>query len=286
MGGSALSTPAGGPARVRFMSHMGRPPLLRASRIFFVLGTIALVLLIAYIGSAAFYATRVTSPGTAQESAHLLPGQVLQVAATVNVSNPGPFSIAGLTLAGAIAFPNGTTWGTGTSRAVTLDGGSTEPITIAVNLFLPSLLATDRALLTEDASLPFLVWVNGTYASVVGVALEYNATYPWGAPFANLTVGFGSPAPLANGTVALPVAIDFSNDAPVDLVGTTTVAVNAGDGSPCGGLYLPIYAPAHAPFATTATMYVPAGCSLAGATYHVTWSGLGATLSLPGGRLP
>jgi hypothetical protein len=268
------------------MARSGRPPLLRASRACFALGAVALVVLVLYIGSAAYYATRVTSPGTAEESARVLPGQILQVGATVNLSNPGPFPISGLTLAGTIELPNGSAWGTGSSPPVSLTGGSTLPVTLAVNLFLPMLAGASDALLVNSSDLPFQVWVNGTYAALVGVALEYNASYHWGAPFAGLNVGFGSPTAYPNGTFAIPATVAFTNDAPIGLDGNATVSIVSTTGQVCGGLFLPVHAPSHAPYQGSATMYLPSGCSLSGAAYHLAWSGMGFSVSLPGGTLP
>jgi hypothetical protein len=267
------------------MARYRLPPLLRGSRAFFLLGTIALVVLILYVGSAVYYATRVSSPGTASETETVLPGDILQVNATVNVSNPGPFPIAGLTLAGILDDANGSFLASGTSAPVTLVGGSAGPVTLGVHLYLPSILDRAEPLLTQSAKLPFYVWVNGTYASLVGVGLGYNGTYDWGAPFQGLNASFAAPSVLANGTIALPVSLFFSNEAPLDLAGTATVVVSGPDGAPCGHITLPISVPTQTSYDETNTAYLSEGCSPSGGSYSVSYVGNGMDLTLPGGTL-
>jgi hypothetical protein len=165
-------------------------------------------------------------------------------------------------------------------------GGSVGAVTLGVNLSLPSILVRAEPLLTHSAKLPFFVWVNGTYASLVGVGLGYNGTYDWGAPFQGLNASFGSPSVLANGTLALPVTLDFSNEAPLELAGTATVVVTSAGGVPCGHLSAPISVPTKSSYDATNTAYLSDGCSPSGATYSVSYLGNGMDLTLPGGALP
>lgn len=262
-----------------------RPPLVRAARWVFALGTIALLLLVVYIGAAVYYAREIATPGTHSTNAGVVGGDALRVTTSFNLSNPGPFSITGLTIVGFLDYPNGTFWLEGGTPSTNLSGGSVSSVNIRFELPLGSLAGTS-GLLVNDSALPLQYWVNATYASLVSIALASSTTYHWGAPFYGLNVSFGTPTLAPNGTLGLPLTVAFANHAPVHLVGTAVLTLRSSDGSFCTDASFPVDAPNGAAYRDQQTVYLPSGCHLSGGSYSGTWTGSGLSLAVPGGRIP
>ncbi|HEV2317019.1 MAG TPA: hypothetical protein VGV89_05545 [Thermoplasmata archaeon] len=266
------------------MTGTRRPLSLRLARVFFLIGTVVLVVLLLYVAAAVVYASQVTNSGTSGTSVTTGPGDTLEIRSGFNVSDPGPFAISHLTIVSHLAHPDGTPWLAGRSGAVDIPGGSVRTLTISLPIALEDLGAS-RSLLVNDSSLPWMVWVNATYAGLVGIALSSNSTYAWGAPFHGFNASFSAPARLPNGTWVENATFSFSNHSPLDLAGNLTLTAHAAGGAACGSVRVPVDAPSQATYQSSPTVYLPSGnsCSPAGGTYSATWTGMGLSFDLPTG---
>jgi hypothetical protein len=267
------------------MTRARTPWLLRWGRLCFVLGTVVLVVGILYLAAAVYYATQVSSPGGSSTTVSVGSPTAVELAEQFNLSNPGPFPIQGLTAQAVLRIPNDTAPLLAASSPLTLPGGTTATVRLALTLALTSSRPL-ASLLVNDSRLPYSVWINATYAGFVGVALATSSGWDWGAPFANLTVEPGTPRALANGTLEVPFSIDFSDHAPFGLNGTFRLALYDAGGSLCGTLAVPVSVAHRAAFAATTSAFVPPGCAAPGEAYSASWTGSGLALPLPGGVLP
>jgi hypothetical protein len=265
---------------------MRTPWSLRLSRVVTVLGVVAFVLVIGYVAGAVYYATQVTSPGHAQRSVEVRPGDILALATTFNLSDPGPYPIEGLTLVTHLGIADGTAWLSDRSGPVGLVGGETRAITVNFTVALSGLSPALYPLLVNDSSLPLELWVNGTYARLAHVGLDLRSTYAWGAPFEGARLSAGAPSTEPNGTLAVPVTLSFANHAAFDLAGTLSAGLRSANGSSCATVDWPVSTNAGASYETTETVYLAPSCSVRGGDYTAAWTGSGLSFALPGGHLP
>jgi hypothetical protein len=261
------------------------PISLAVGRLFFVLGTIFLLFLVAYVGVAAYYATKVNPAGGTHTQLAVVGGNQLALASSVNLSDPGPFAISGLTVTAHLAHPDSTPWLSTASTPIDLAGGGTG--TLVVRLLIPVAdLVSSATLLFNDSNLPYNLTLNATYASLVSISIRSAGVYHWGAPFYHLNSTFGTPSRQPNGSVVIPVTVSFTNHAPIDLAGSLTVTFRDPSGAGCGTLIYPIQAAAGANFRQTTNVDLPAGCASSGGSYSAVWAGSGLVIPLGGGRLP
>jgi hypothetical protein len=265
---------------------MRTPWPLRLSRVVSVLGIVAFLLVLGYVAGAVYYATQVTSPGQAQRSVEVRPGDILAVSTTFNLSDPGPYPIEGLTLVTYLGLSNGTAWLSDRSGPVGLVGGETRAVTVNFTFSLSGLSPALYPLLVNDSSLPLELWVNGTYARLAHVGLDLRSTYAWGAPFEGARLVAGAPSTEPNGTLAVPVTLSFANHASFDLAGTFSAGLRSANGSSCAAVDWPVSTSAGGSYQATETVYLAPSCSVQGGEYTADWTGSGLAFALPGGHLP
>lgn len=261
------------------------PPALRWSRVVGALAVVVFLLFLAYVGSAAYYALRVTAPNDGTTQVSVVSGDRLLVEHDYNLSNPGPYPVQDLVLTTHIAFPNGTPWFGERSVPLTLGGGTTTHVPLEFSFPLTNPSPGEANLLTQDASLPAELWVNGTYAYFVEVGLDERSTFAWGAPFENLTVTAAASSPNANGTDSVTVSLTFSNHASIGLNGTLAVSF-PGTGPSCAGPTFSVLVSPGSRFAEQAVAVVPAGCVAGTGGYLAEFHGGGLSLELRGGLSP
>ncbi len=265
-----------------------RPPgLYRWSRLFRRLSTLAVVVVVTVSALAVYSATQVRpAPGAAGGLTQLLlPNGTVELGATFNLSNPGPFAFTHLRLVAVVSFPGAGLLAVGGTPDSTIAGASTGvvPLTIFIPMATSPVGAT---LLTHDAALPVDLWLNTTYAGLASAAIRAATNFTWGAPFAQFNATPGPPAPQPNGTLQVPVEITFSDHAVFGDVGTITVRVVSSAGVTCATSSLPIATPAGAAFAQGLSFYLGAGCDPSGGQLLVSYDGPGISAAFPPEALP
>ncbi|MGI0052851.1 MAG: hypothetical protein ACRECR_01135 [Thermoplasmata archaeon] len=258
---------------------------LRVGRLFRILGTMLLVGLLLYVGSAVYYARELATPNNIVQSVSVAPGNAVEISSSYNLTDPGPYPIAGLTLVSHLGLPNSSEFWEAGSAPIDLPGYGTA--VIGMSFLLPVGAGEPaEALLTENAALPFDIWVNGTYADLAGVSIYSGQVYDWGAPFSGYRLSVGAPATNPNGTTDVPFGIEFTNNGSFSLDGRISITLLSAGGTFCADAASPVSAGPGSSVDAAGTTYLPSGCSVNGGTYTVEWSGSGLETNLPGGPIP
>jgi hypothetical protein len=261
------------------------PPLWRAGRILRRLGLVAVVFFVLFVVSAVYFATEV-HPDLSEVShprRTIAGNNTLELTAPVNLSNPGIYSLTGVSVSTEARLVDGTLLATGGSPTMTIAPGAS--VTIPISIFLP-LKVEDGTLLTHDQQLPVTTWANATYASIFTVRLEIQSNQSWGAPFFGFNATPGTPSLQSNGSVLESVAIQFQNHASFDIVGLLALTILSSAGSTCSATQLDVNAPAGQGYSQNANFYLSSGCNPAGGSVEATYSGGGLTYAFPPEAIP
>ncbi|MHB8351636.1 MAG: hypothetical protein ACYDFT_02945 [Thermoplasmata archaeon] len=259
---------------------------LRIGQILRLLGTLLLVAFLIYVGSAVYYAFQISAPSGQTPSVVVGSGNSFQISSTYNLTDPGPYTISGLTLASHLNLPNLSVPIDSITSPVTLPGFGSAQVVLSFRIPLDGAFGIYGPLLVNSSSLPLEIWVNASYAHLAGISIFTQRTLSWGAPFSGLVVSFQPPKSEPNGTVALLVATSFLDRSPLGLDGTLTVSVQPAAGRPCATIEQSVHVAAGSPFSDGTTAYLPSGCSPGGGSYSIVWAGSGFEAGLPAGRVP
>jgi hypothetical protein len=138
-----------------------------------------------------------------------------------SINNSGYYEIADLNLTTRVTDPNGTVLDQTETFVPSIPRGTNVNATHTIPIDLDTILSMDHVpLLLNDSEFNVEIFVGLNFARTVPVQLSTNATIPWGAPFANFTIGRITVS-LHNSTheeASIPVS--FENHAILDLTGT------------------------------------------------------------------
>ena len=262
-----------------------RPPLYRLSRAIRLVGILVLVAVLLYTAAAAVSAAelRPSDVGHGGTTTSVLANGTIEVAAAINLTNPGYFPINAISIAADVHLANGTRLGAGSSPPVAVAPGATARIPITFLLPL-DFLGSESALLTHDAQLPGEYWVNVTYASLFTAEVEVANNLSWGAPFFGLNVTVGTPTGGSNGSLTFPAHVVFDNHARFGASGTLTFHFAAPGGATCGQGSVPVSDPAGAH--VDQTVNVTTTCDPAGGTLYASFTGAPWTVAFPPEPIP
>ncbi|HEY6238684.1 MAG TPA: hypothetical protein VIZ68_05820 [Thermoplasmata archaeon] len=264
-----------------------RPPrLYRLSRAFNRAGTIALVLILLFVGVAAYSASQLRphiDTSSTSSGFSLAANGSVHLTTSLNLSNPGYFSIAPITVQLQLRYPDGSLLALGGSPTVAVDPGGTG--VVPISLWIPLSSAT-ASLLTNDQNLTTNIWANLTYASVFQLRLDALQNLSWGAPFEAFNATLGTPAPQSNGTVLVPVTITFRNDASFDVVGTLTVELDNSAGTSCSTSTVAIDAPKGTQYDQTDSVFLSGSCNPSGGSLLISYQGNGISYTFPREAIP
>ncbi|MCI4318611.1 MAG: hypothetical protein L3K23_00540 [Thermoplasmata archaeon] len=263
------------------------PPLYRASRAFWRLSTIALVLFVVFLGSAVYSAAslRPSSASAGPVSIASIGNDSFRVTALVNLTNPGFYPITDLKLEAHVREANGAELASGSSPWSDIPAGTTASILLRFQVDLATVPGA-RSLLTHDTSLPSYVRLQATYASVFKIVVDAPTNLSWGAPLAGLNITPAAPVAQPNGSVLDLVRVNFTNDARFDLTGSFDVRVLDAAGVACGAGSLAANVPAHAGFNRTMQVDLASGCNPQGGSVVAAFAGPSVYLVLPPEPLP
>jgi hypothetical protein len=269
--------------------------LYRLAQVLRVLAILALVFLVLFLATVAFSAVEL-GEGIAKQSGsihHSISAELIGTAILVNVTFPIPnhgyYNVRDLTL--VAIFTNQTIQSTPlavtTGGPANIPGHGTGNVTLLTEFDLAD--PAGPFLLENDAVIQGTLFLNASYALVVPVNLIVGFSYNWGAPFSDLTYSTGTPVPESNGTVAIPVTINFVNQTPgLSLTGAVAVTVTQPNGTLCTRQTFPV-SMHPGPLTWAYTFYAPETCSFSGDTITSVFTSPGPppfSVNLPTETIP
>ncbi len=261
------------------------PALWRAARILRILGYVALVAIVVFVGSAIYFAAHARptiDPGL--DSATLIASNsTVELTVGLNISNPGAYSITGVGISAQVRLPNGALVAQGGSSSVTVAPYTTA--TLPVHVWV-SLTAGGDILLTQDLQLRDSFWANATFASLFTLQVNDTQNRDWGAPFYQFNATAGAPVIEGNGTVQVPVTLTWQDNAPFAETGTVLLQVFSAAHQSCGASTLPVDVPSDSPADLSTSFYFSSGCDPSGGTVVATFTGDGLTYAFPPQGIP
>ncbi len=272
--------------------RVDRPPprLYRTARLFRRLSTVVLVVALVFVASVVYSGAELarSSPQTGGYTAGFAANDTVSVSGSLVLSNPGFYPMNGLSFEFHVLNASGGPLGDARSAPFDLAPGATTALPL--ELYLPiSASGPAASLLVRDQTLHVELWGNATYAYLFPISVHFEQNRSWGAPFSGFSATLGAPASV-NGSVAVPVTIDFSNHAPDPEPGALDVLVLSSTGASCGGATFSFgSAPGVTPgasYSQTQTVAIAAGCSLQGGTIVATYVGPLASIPLPPEAIP
>jgi hypothetical protein len=263
-----------------------KPALYRLSRLVRLLSTLAVVGIVVYVAFAAYsavvYHPNGSTPSGNSSTTTFSSGSAIETT-SIQLSNPGYFSLSSLTLDSTVRFANGTFLSTASSPPVTI--GPHSNATIPITLIVP-LSGASVSLLTRDAQLNVTTQLSAVYASLFSLQVGIVNNFSWGAPFNGLSVKTGAPFVDPNGTTEIPVSANWTNDASISESGTLTITVVTAAGTLCGSGSAPVNVPSKSAGLVSTNVSSSSGCNPSGGQVELTFTGPGLSFTLPPQRIP
>lgn len=266
--------------------QVAKPPTLyRVSRLVARIGVVVAIVIVAYIALTIYSASQIRVGSGGGTPSATVSQNIVNVTSGVQIDNGGFLSITDVSITSVVRYPDGSLLGVARSPTLTISPGAnvTVPITITVPL---SSSSQALVLLTHSVHLPTNTSANVTFGGLLTITVNDNSGFDWGAPFDSLNATAGTPTPQANGTVAVPIQITYTNRASFGEFGQLTYTVSSASGTPCASGSLPISVPSHQNFNQGITLFLSPSCSPSGGTIALAFSGAGLSLSLPPERIP
>jgi len=259
------------------------PPLYRLARGLRAASVLVLVLLILFTLSVVYSTSQLAQspPQVGSFSAGFGSNGTMILAGSLTISNPGFYTIQGLSLAARVANESETYLGSFGFGPSNLAGQSTEEF--PVDLYLPvSAAGAGASLLVHSQYLRISLWGNATFGYLfpAGVTIQDNRS--WGAPFSGLSIQVGNAS--LNGTV--PVTVSFQNQASLIEAGTLRVAVVAESGITCGSASWVLNVGPGQQFSQTQPVALDPGCSPADGTLVAEYTTPEYAVPLPPEAIP
>ena len=138
-----------------------------------------------------------------------------------SINNNGFYELADLNLTTRVTDPDGTVLDLTETLVPSIPQGTNVTETHTIPIDLDTILSMDHVpLLLNDSSFNVEIFAGLNFARAVPVQLSANITMPWGAPFANFSVGTISVS-AHNGTHSeASIPVSFENHAVLDITGT------------------------------------------------------------------
>jgi len=266
--------------------HRTPPRLYRWSRRLRRLSLLVFVVVIIFLGTVAYSAVRLvqSSPQSSGYSAGFAANGTMVVSGSVSLSNPGFYPLDGFELNLRILNSSGTYLGALLAGPVDVSAGGATSFPFSLSLPVSTGSAAESLLVT-DQYLSVGVWGNANYAYLFPASVHFTQNKSWGAPFALLRITPGTPTS-QGASVVVPVTLSFSNDASFTEVGSLAVGLYGSNGIECGASAFSLNVPSRTLFDQTQSIALAAGCSVAGGYAQATFTGSGATITLPREALP
>lgn len=260
------------------------PGIYRWARALRRLSVVVLLVLVLYVGIAAYSAVQVvkTAPRVGDPSVALESNDTIGITTSFTLTNPSLFPIQQFGLHFRILNGTGLPLFSSTVQTGTVAAGASD--VLPIGLYVP-LTTAGTSLLTQDQYLQWNVWGNATYAYLFPVSIGVETERSWGAPFDNLTAALGAPR-MNNGTEEIPVTLTFSNDASFADAGALDFQVVPVSGANCAEGSFAMNVPPGAPYSNTEVVSLASGCSPAGGHVNAQFVGSGYTVPFPPEAIP
>ena len=182
--------------------------------------TIILWLIIIFFSVTAVYS--VMNLGVSIGEAQMLPsskGIIFSLPFSIN--NSGYYEIADLNLTTLTTDPDGAVLDLTETVVSSIPQGSNVNATHTITIDLDDILSMDHvSLLLEDSEFIVEIFTGLNFARAVPVQLSMNTTIPWGAPFAQFSLGEISVSAHNLTHTKASIQVSFENHAILDIAGT------------------------------------------------------------------
>jgi len=138
-----------------------------------------------------------------------------------SINNNGYYEIADLNLTTLATDPDGAVLDLTETVVSSIPQGSNVNATHTITIDLDDILSMDHAsLLLEDSDFNVEIFADLNFARAVPVQLSMNTTIPWGAPFAQFSLGEISVSALNLTHSEASIPVSFENRAILDIAGS------------------------------------------------------------------
>ena len=189
------------------------------------IATIILWLVIVFFSVTAVYSVLnlVVDMGEAQ----MLPsGNGINLSFPFSIINGGYYELADLNLTTSVTDTNGIVMDLTETIVPSIPKDATVNSSHTIEIALDDILALDTEnLLLNDSDFNVEIFVGLNFARAVPVQLSLNTTIPWGAPFANFSVGILDISVQNNTQIEVTIPVSFENHAVLDISGTLKLEV-------------------------------------------------------------
>lgn len=136
------------------------------------------------------------------------------------INNEGYYEISDLNITTQVSDPDGKLVDHTQTLIPSIPQGTNVSASHEVSIDLDDILSLDQeSLLLEDSEFNVEIFAGLSFARAVPVHLSTNTTIPWGAPFAQFSIGQLSASPYNTTHVEATIPISFENHAILDIVG-------------------------------------------------------------------
>ncbi len=143
-----------------------------------------------------------------------------------SIANNGYYELADFNLTTCITDYDGTVLDVTETLVPSIPRDSNVTETHTISIDLDSIMSLDHvSLLLNDSSFNVDIFAGLNFARIVPVQLYTNTTIPWGAPFANFSIGTISVSPYNSTYVETRIPVSFENHAIIDTIGTLKLSV-------------------------------------------------------------
>jgi len=167
----------------------------------------------------------VTNLGITVGDVQILPsGSGILFSLPFSISNDGYYELADINLTTSVTDPDGTVLDQSETFISSIPQGTNVSESHKVSIDLDAMQLLDQeSLLLEDSDFNVEIITVLNFARTVPVQLSANTTIPWGAPFAQFSIGQISVFPHNSTHLEATIPISFENHAILDIAGTLIV---------------------------------------------------------------
>jgi hypothetical protein len=138
-----------------------------------------------------------------------------------SINNNGYYELADLNLTTRVTDSAGTVLDLTETFVPSIPQGTNVNASHTISIDLDAIISMDNVpLLLNDSSFNLEIFAGLNFARAVPVQISTNATIPWGAPFANFSVGTISVSPHNSTHSEASIPVSFENHAILDITGT------------------------------------------------------------------
>ena len=182
--------------------------------------TILLWVVILFFSVTAVYS--VMNVGVNIGEAQMLPtSNGIKFSLPFSINNNGYYEIADLNLTTRVTDPDGQLLDLTETLVDSIPEGETVNASHTIKVDLDDILSMDHlTLMLNDSNFTVEIFAGLNFARAVPVQLSTNVSLPWGAPFADFSVGDLSISQHNSSHVEAAIPVSFENHAIIDITGT------------------------------------------------------------------